>query len=68
MFHGYVSLLEGRGLKKTNRLYSYMNPRHPVILSDNDWGVQSPPKCIVFNYRLHCHSQKVIGSLGGNCL
>ena len=31
---------------------------HPVIFSADDWGVQSPPKLIVF--RLHCHSQKVI--------
>ena len=38
------------------------NPRHPVILSADDWGVQSPPKRIVF--RFHYHSQKVIGSLG----
>ena len=38
------------------------NPRDPITLSDDDWGVQSPPKCKVF--RLHYHSQKVIGSLG----
>ncbi len=31
------------------------------IFSDDDLGVQSPPKCMVF--RFHCHSQ-VIGSLG----
>ena len=37
-------------------------PRNPVIFSDDDWGVQSPPKCIVFSF--HYHSQKVIGSLG----
>ena len=38
------------------------SPRHPVMFSDDDWGVQSPPKCMVF--RFHYHSQKVIGSLG----
>ena len=38
------------------------NPRHPVIFSDDDWGVQSPSKRIVF--RFHYHSLKVIGSLG----
>ena len=37
-------------------------PRDPIILSEDDWGVQSPPKRIVF--RFHYHSQKVIGSLG----
>ena len=37
-------------------------PRHPVIFSTDDWGVQLPPKRIVF--RLPYHSQKVIGSLG----
>ncbi len=37
-------------------------PRHPVIFSDDDWGVQSPPKRIVFRFQYH--SQKVIGSLG----
>ena len=31
-------------------------PRNPVIFSDDDWGVQSPPKRIVF--RFHYHSQK----------
>ena len=25
-------------------------PRHPIILSDDDWGVQSPPKPIVFRF------------------
>ena len=37
-------------------------PRDPITLSDDDWGVQSPPKRKVF--RFHYHSQKVIGSLG----
>ena len=32
------------------------------MFSDDDWGVQSPPKFRVF--RFHYHSQKVIGSLG----
>ena len=36
-------------------------PRHPVIFSDDDCDVQSPPKRIVF--RFHYHSQKVLGSL-----
>ena len=36
--------------------------RNPVIFSDDDWGVQSSPKPIVFSF--HYHSQKVIGSLG----
>ena len=30
-------------------------PRHPAIFSDDDWGVQSPSKRIVF--RFHYHSQ-----------
>ena len=34
---------------------------HPVILSENDLGVQSPSKCIVF--WLYSHYQKVIGSV-----
>ena len=34
--------------------------RDPVVFSDDDSGVQSPS--LVF--RFHCHSQKVIGSLG----
>ena len=38
------------------------NPRDPITLPDDDWGVQSPPKCKVF--RFHCHSHTVIGSLG----
>ena len=25
-------------------------PRHPVIFSDDDWDVQSPPKRIVFRF------------------
>ena len=36
------------GNKKT---YFVPNPRiarHPVIFSDDDWGVQSPPQRIVF--------------------
>ncbi len=37
-------------------------PRDPITLSEDNWGVQSPPKCKVF--RFHYHSQKVIGSLG----
>ena len=37
-------------------------PRDPITLSDDDWGLQSPPKRKVF--RFHYHSQKVIGSLG----
>ena len=37
-------------------------PRHPVIFSDSDWDVQSPPKCKAFGF--HYHSQEVIGSLG----
>ena len=36
--------------------------RNPVRFSDDDWGVQSSPKPIVFSF--HYHSQKVIGSLG----
>ena len=36
-------------------------PRHPVIFSADDWGVQSPPKRMVFWF--HYHSQKLIGSL-----
>ena len=47
-------------------IYIYMiiciYPRGPITLSVDDWGVQSPPQCKVF--RFHCHSQKVIGSLG----
>ena len=38
-------------------------PRHPVIVSDDDWGVQSPPQHGII-FRFHYHSQKVIGSLG----
>ena len=41
-------------------------PRHPVIFSDDTWGVQSPPKSIVF--RFHYDSQNVIGSLGNGCV
>ena len=37
-------------------------PKDPITLSEDDWGVQSPPKCKVFWF--HYHSQKVIGSLG----
>ena len=37
-------------------------PTNPITLSEDDWGVQSPPKRKVF--RFHYHSQKVIGSLG----
>ena len=37
-------------------------PRNPVILLEDDRGVQSPPKRKVFGF--HYHSQKVIGSLG----
>ena len=40
----------------------YNLPRDPITLSEDDWGVQSPPKRKVF--RFHYHSQKVIGSLG----
>ena len=36
--------------------------RNPVIFSDDNWGVQSPPKCMVF--RSHYHSWGVIGSPG----
>ena len=43
------------------RSFSYF-PRDPVIFSDNDWDVQSPPQRIVFGF--HYHSQEVIGSLG----
>ena len=45
-------------LKKIQRL----GPRDPITLSDDDWGVQSTPKRIVFRFHYHC--QKVIGSLG----
>ena len=27
-----------------------LNPRHPVIFSADDWGVQSPSKRIVFGF------------------
>ena len=37
------------------------NPGHPVIVSYDDWDVQSLSKRIVF--RFHYHSQKVIGPL-----
>ena len=40
-------------------------PKDPITLSEDDWGVQSPPKRIVF--RFHYHSQKVIGSLWFVC-
>ena len=54
-------------------------PRDPITLSEDDWGVQSPPKRKVFRlgctitpkrkvFRFHCHYQKVIGSLGVNIL
>ena len=36
-------------------------PRDPITLSDDDWGVQSPPQQDIFSF--HYHSQKVIGSL-----
>ena len=36
-------------------------PRHPVIFSDNDWDVHSPPQ---HSLKFHYHSQEVIGSLG----
>ena len=45
-------------LRIVNRLSFILFPRHPVICSDNDWNVQSPPKRIVFY-----QSQEVIGSL-----
>ena len=35
----------------------FSNPRDPITLSEDDWGVQSPPKRKVF--RFHYHSQKV---------
>ena len=38
------------------------NPRNPLLLSENGWGVQSPPKRKVF--RFHHHSEKVISFLG----
>ena len=33
------------------------DPRDPITLSDDDWGVHSPPKRKVF--RFHYHSHKV---------
>ena len=37
-------------------------PRHPITLSEDDWGVQSLPQPCIY---VPCsHSQKVIGSLG----
>ena len=46
-----------RGTQVENRFFtvSVRIPRHPVIFSDDDWGVQSPPKRIVL--RFHYHSQ-----------
>ena len=44
------------------RMYVVTCPRHPVILSESDWGMQSPSQHSI--YRLHYHSHKVIGSLG----
>ena len=35
---------------------------YPVIFSNDDWGVQSPPERIVLGFQYH--SQEVIGSLG----
>ena len=43
--------------KKMEANQPKQHPRHPVIFSADDWGVQSPPKRIGF--RFHYHSQKV---------
>ena len=50
------------GRKFAKKIFYNKIPRHPVIFSADDWGVQSPPKSIVFGF--HDHSQKVIGFLG----
>ena len=58
------SSLELCGKKKTSFVQNVQtSPRDPITLSEDDWGVQSPPKRIVFWF--HYHSQKVIGSLQG---
>ena len=46
-----------RGTQVENRFFtvSVPIPRHPVIVSDDDWGLQPPPKRIVL--RFHYHSQ-----------
>jgi len=40
------------------------SPRHPVILSENDWGVQLSPKPIVLRFHDTIRSFGVPGSLG----
>ena len=35
----------------------FFHPRHPVIVSDDEWDVQVPPKRILFRFRYH--SQEV---------
>ena len=64
-----------RGVKPTDlkdgcvsSLRTFTSTGHPIILPDNDWGVQSPPNRNVFRFMFHNHSQarisQVIGSLG----
>ena len=48
--------------KKTEKQQS--SPRHPVILSADDWGVQSPPKRIVFRFHETILRFDEPGSLG----
>ena len=54
--------LRGKITKITTlqQIWPNYNPRDPITLSDDDWGVQSPPKRKLF--RFHYHSQKVITS------
>ena len=45
-----TTIFQGRAVdfSKGKRRAKVLIPRHPFILSENDWGIQSPPKRIVF--------------------
>ena len=58
--HG-LFLSKSSGMYQMYIAYIFPCPRHPAILSEENLGVQSSSKRIEF--RLHYHSQKVIGSL-----
>ena len=63
----------GKLLGVAAHLYSTNFPRHPVILSENDWGVQSPPQHS-FRIPLPCSKgdwiptkKKSLFKQGGDC-
>ena len=59
-YPGLLSTLSHPCLKQqssTQKIADILLPRDPITLSEDDWGVQSPPKRKVF--RFHDHSQKV---------